>query len=138
MKENTKAASETGQLKTGTHLRDWAATPPWKKCSATRASRSRTCCSTEIIEQRTTEILEQYAATQPDCTPHPPGTSAIGVVMPPANRIVVAPPAYDDMDEDDEEEDDEQAAARAARSCARRSGPRGEEKQRLRRAEQAS
>ena len=57
----------------------------------------------EIIEQRTTEILEQYAATQPDCTPHPPGTSAIGVVMPPANRIVVAPPAYDDMDEDDEE-----------------------------------
>ena len=65
-----------------------------------------------IIEQRTTEILEQYAATQPDCTPHPPGTSAIGVVMPPANRIVVAPPAYDDMDEDDEEDDDERPLTR--------------------------
>ena len=49
---------------------------------------------------------------QPDCTPHPPGTSAIGVVMPPANRIVVAPPAYDDMDEDDEEEDDERPLTR--------------------------
>ena len=117
-----QAASKTiGQLKTGIHSRssrDWAArAPPSKRCSATRASlleRAPICCNTpmEIIEQRTTEILEQYAATQPDCTPHPPGTSAIGVVMPPANRIVVAPPAYDDMDEDDEEEDDERPLTR--------------------------
>merc|ERR1712072_262966 len=104
-----QAASKTiGQLKTGIHS-------IFSRLGGTSAAveemlgnqgvtESNMLQYLEIIEQRTTEILEQYAATQPDCTPHPPGTSAIGVVMPPANRIVVAPPAYDDMDEDDDDE----------------------------------
>ena len=112
-----QAASKTiGQLKTGIHS-------IFSRLGGTSAAveemlgnqgvtESNMLQYLEIIEQRTTEILEQYAATQPDCTPHPPGTSAIGVVMPPANRIVVAPPAYDDMDEDDEEEDDERPLTR--------------------------
>ena len=89
-----QAASKTiGQLKTGIHS-------IFSRLGGTSAAveemlgnqgvtESNMLQYLEIIEQRTTEILEQYAATQPDCTPHPPGTSAIGVVMPPANRIVV-------------------------------------------------
>lgn len=109
-RKHQAAAKTVGQLKTGIHS-------IFSRLGGTSAAveemlgnqgvtESNMLQYLEIIEQRTTEILEQYAATQPDSVPQPPGTSAIGVVMPPANRIVVAPPAFDDANETDDDDDE--------------------------------
>ena len=70
----------------------------------------------EIIEQRTTEILQTYAASQSDAPPDPEdyGTNKIGAVQPPAARLQVQPPAWDDFSSGDEnaDEDDERPLTR--------------------------
>ena len=71
----------------------------------------------EIIEQRTTEILQSYATSQaPPDAPDPDagGTNVIGTVQPPAARLSVQPPAMDDFASEGEgdEEDDERPLTR--------------------------
>ncbi|EGB12807.1 hypothetical protein AURANDRAFT_19380 [Aureococcus anophagefferens] len=70
----------------------------------------------EIIEQRTTEILQMYAASQQSTKDDLLANSALqsGIVQPAASRLSVQPPAWDDFSSGDEsdQEDDERPLTR--------------------------
>ena len=118
--KHQNATKTINQLKTGIHSifsrLGCASTSVEEMLGNQGATESNMMQYLEIIEQRTTEILQMYAASQQSTKDDLLANSALqsGIVQPAASRLSVQPPAWDDFSSGDEsdQEDDERPLTR--------------------------